>query len=177
MNITAKEVATIPQLGHREAMALAAAEYDRFVTAVHALAADDWDRPTDNDLWDVKAMVAHVLGMMEMNAAVSEMVRQQRAAAKASKRNHTAMIDELTALQVDKHVHRPVAELTNLVRTTAPKALAGRRRPPRFISALPMDPGTPLFAEKWKLGYLLDVILTRDTSGCFSAKPPVGLPL
>ena len=26
-----------------------------------------------------------------------------------------------------------------------------------------MDPGTPLFPEKWKLGYLLDVILTRDT--------------
>lgn len=59
MNITAKEVSTIPQLGHRQAMALAAAEYDRFVAAVDALAADDWDRPTDNDQWDVKAMVAH----------------------------------------------------------------------------------------------------------------------
>nr|MDQ3575971.1 hypothetical protein [Actinomycetota bacterium] len=101
--------------------------------------------------------------MMEMNASVSEMVRQQRAAAKASKRNRTAMIDELTALQVDKHVHRPVAEVTTRLRATSPKALAGRRRTPRFIRALPMDPGTPLFAEKWKLGYLLDVILTRDT--------------
>ena len=84
MNITAKEVATIPQLRHREAMALAAAEYDRFVAAVDALAADEWDRPTDNDLWDVKAMVAHVLGMMEMNAGIIEMIRQQRAAARAS---------------------------------------------------------------------------------------------
>ena len=163
MNITAKEVATIPALGHREAMALAAAEYDRFAAAVDALTADDWGRPTDNDLWDVKAMVAHVLGMMEMNASVREMVRQQRAAAKSSKRNRTAMIDELTALQVDKHVHRPVTDLTTRVRATAPKALAGRRRTPRFIRALPMDPGTPLFPEKWKLGYLLDVILTRDT--------------
>ncbi|MDQ3573457.1 MAG: maleylpyruvate isomerase family mycothiol-dependent enzyme [Actinomycetota bacterium] len=163
MKITAKDVATIPQLGHREAMALAAAEYDRFVAAVDALTADEWDRPTDNDLWDVKAMVAHVLGMMEMNAGVREMVRQQRAAAKSSKRNRTAMIDELTALQVDKHMHRPIAELTSRVRTTALKALAGRRRTPRFIRALPMDSGTPLFSEKWKLGYLLDVILTRDT--------------
>lgn len=163
MNITAKDVATIPQLGHREAMALAAAEYDRFIAAVDALAAEDWGRPTANDLWDIKAMVAHVLGMMEMNASVLETVRQQAAAAKASKRNGTPPIDELTALQVDKHVHRPVAELTSRVRTTAPRALAGRRRTPGFMRALPMDPGTPLFPEKWKLGYLLDVILTRDT--------------
>jgi uncharacterized protein (TIGR03083 family) len=163
MNSTAKAAPTIPQLGHREAMVLAAAEYDRFVAAVDELAADDWDRPTDNDLWDVKALVAHVLGMMEMNASVREMVRQQRAAAKASKRNGTAPIDELTALQVDKHAHRPVTELTTRVRATAPKALAGRRRTPRFIRALPMDPGAPPFAETWKLGYLLDVILTRDT--------------
>lgn len=144
-------------------MRLAAAEYDRFVAAVDALAPDDWARPTDNHLWDVKAMVGHVLGMMEMNASVIETVRQQRAAARASKRNGTAPIDELTALQVDKHVHRPVAELGALVRATAPKALAGRRRTPGFARAVPMDPGAPPFAEKWKLGYLLDVILTRDT--------------
>ncbi len=163
MNITAKEVSTIPHLGHGEAMGLAAAEYDRFVAAVDALAADEWDRPTDNDLWDVKALVCHVLGMMEMNASVRETIRQQRAAAQASKRNGTAQIDELTALQVDKHAHRSVAELATLVRATAPKALAGRRRTPGFIRALPIDPGTPLFPEKWRLGYLLDVILTRDT--------------
>ena len=163
MNITAKQIATIPPLRHREAMRMAAVEYDRFAAAVDALAADDWARPTDNELWDVKAMVAHVLGMMDMNASIIETVRQQRAAAKASKRNGTAPIDELTALQVDKHVDRPVAELTTLVRVTAPKALAGRRRTPGLMRAMPMDPGTPLFPEKWKLGYLLDVILTRDT--------------
>ncbi len=89
MNITAKEVSTIPSLGHREAMTLAGAEYDRFISAVEALAPEDWSRQTDNDQWDVKAMVAHVRGMMDMNARVAEMFRQQRAAGRASKRNQT----------------------------------------------------------------------------------------
>ncbi len=91
-----------------------------------------------------------------MNARVAEMIRQQRAAGRASKRNQTLRIDELTALQVDKYVNRPAAELTSGRRSTAPKALAGRRRTPPFIRALPMDPGSPP-EKKWKLGYSIDV--------------------
>lgn len=101
MNITDKEVSTIVPLGHREAMTLAGAEYDRFIFAVEALAPDDWGRQTDNDEWDVKATVAHVLGMMDMNARVTEMIHQQRGARRASKRTQKPRIDELTALQVD----------------------------------------------------------------------------
>ncbi len=63
MNVTARDVSTIPPLGHREAMTLDGAEYDRFISAVEALAPEDWSRQTDNDQWDVKAMVGHVRGM------------------------------------------------------------------------------------------------------------------
>jgi hypothetical protein len=99
---------------------------------------------------------------MEMNAAVREMVRQQRAANAASKRNGTALIDELTALQVRKHQDDSFDDLRRAVRTTAPKALAGRRRAPRVVRALPVDSGSGTNPEKWKVGYLLEVVLTRD---------------
>lgn len=162
MNTTAHDVSTVGRLPRREALALAATEYDRFVAAVDALPADAWALPTDNDLWTVKDVVAHVLGMMEMNASVREMARQQRAATGASKRDGTAMIDELTALQVAKHQEDSVDDLRRAIRATAPKALAGRRRAPRPVRALPIDSGSGTNPEKWKVGYLLEVILTRD---------------
>ena len=149
-------------MNHTEAMQLAATEYDRFVAVVDRLTADDWSKPTDNELWDVKALVSHVLGMMDMNASIRESMRQQRTAGKAAKRNGTYPINELTGLQVAKHVDRSEGDLKTRVRVTAPRALAGRRRTPALMRAMPMDPGPP-FGEKWKLGYLLDTILTRDT--------------
>lgn len=163
MTMTAREVSAIRPLERREAIALAGTEYDRFVTAVEALAQEDWSRPTDNDLWDVKTLVAHVLGMMEMSASVREAIRQQKAATGASRRSGKPLIDELTAVQAGKHVDRPVDELKAAVRAQAPKALAGRRRAPRLVRALPMPSGSPEFPEKWRVGYLLEVILTRDT--------------
>ena len=149
-------------MNHHEAMDLAATEYDRFVAAVAELDDADFARQTDNELWDVKSLIAHVLGMMDMNASIRESMRQQRTAGKAAKQNGTWPINELTGLQVAKHVGRSNDELRALVRTTAPKALAGRRRTPAPMRAMPMDPGPP-FGEKWKLGYLIDTILTRDT--------------
>ena len=163
MTTTAQDVSAIPALGRAEAVALAATAYERFAEAVDGLSPGDWVRPTDNELWDVRATVAHVLGMMEMNASVREMIRQQRAAKSAAKRSGKPVIDELTALQVAKQADRSPAELAEAIASTAPKALAGRRRAPGVIRALHMPTGSPQFPEKWTVGYLLDVILTRDT--------------
>jgi uncharacterized protein (TIGR03083 family) len=161
MNATAVDVATIAPLRHREAMRLAATEYSRVVSAAEQLSPEDWSKPTDNPLWDARAMLAHVLGMMEMVASVREMVRQQTAAGKAAKRSGAYPIDELTELQVQKHADDSPAELVARLRATAPKAVRGRSRVPGIMRALPMDPGPPV-EGKWKMGYLLDVILTRD---------------
>jgi len=50
-------------LGHQEAMILAATEFDRMAAQLQALAPRDWAQPTVCELWDVRAMAAHVLGM------------------------------------------------------------------------------------------------------------------
>lgn len=162
MNTTAQPIDRIPTINHREGMALAATEYDRFTAAVSALTPDDWQKQTANELWDVKAMVGHVLGMMKMNARLREMIRQQGAAGKEAKRSGGSSLDALTALQVREHADLSPDDVVRQVRETALKALKGRSRTPAPMRALvPIDPGMP-GEPKWKLGYLVDVILTRD---------------
>jgi hypothetical protein len=56
-------------LGHQEAMILAATEFDRMAAQLRALTPRDWAQPTVCELWDVRAMAAHVLGMAEAQAS------------------------------------------------------------------------------------------------------------
>lgn len=152
-----------PRLDRAVAVRLAADEYARFVAQLHALSHEDWSRPTPCPGWDVHAMVAHVLGMAELAASVPEQLRQMRAA----KRAGGLLIDALTSLQVAKHVHRTPADLVARLAQVGPRAAAGRRRTPSLVRRLRLagqpveETGTQ--TETWTVGYLTDVILTRDT--------------
>ena len=162
MNATAVPVTDIASITHDEAERLAATEYDRLIGAIDALGADDWGRQTVNDLWDVKAMLGHVLGMMKGNADPAEMGRQQAVAGEQSQRNGTFYIDELTGLQVREHADLSSEAVAAALKETAPKALAGRFGVPEAVLATPLNPGPP-FKGEWTLGFLLETILTRDT--------------
>jgi uncharacterized protein (TIGR03083 family) len=145
-----------------KAMQLAATEYDRYTDQLRELSADDWSRPTECKPWDVRAMVAHSLGMAEMSASVVETARQMRAASK--RQGDGEHIDALTAVQVDKHVHREPAELVRRFAAVGPRATRGRRRTPAFARKRNM-PGDQLIGgrrEQWRLGFLVDVCYTRD---------------
>jgi hypothetical protein len=101
--------------------------------------------------------------MAEFAASVGEQMRQGRAARKAG----GLFIDALTALQVEKHIARPPAEVVARLAEVAPRAACGRHRTPALLRRIrlpdqPVDP-TGEQMEKWTLGYLTDVILTRDT--------------
>jgi uncharacterized protein (TIGR03083 family) len=144
-------------------MRLAAEEYERFVAQLRGLAPDDWVRPTACPDWDVHAMVCHVLGMAEFAASVREQWRQARAARRAG----GLFIDALTSVQVDKHLGRSSGELVDRLAEVAPRAAVGRRRTPAPVRRVVLA-GQPVDergaqTEKWRLGYLTDVILTRDT--------------
>jgi uncharacterized protein (TIGR03083 family) len=144
-------------------MRLAAQEYDRFVAQLRELSPDDWSKPTACPAWDVHAMACHVLGMAEYAASLREQIRQTRAAGKAG----GLFIDRLTAVQVEKHVARSPGEVVARLVGVAPRAVAGRRRTPALLRRIPLrdqpvdQTGTQ--TETWRLGYLTDVILTRDT--------------
>ncbi|GLY54705.1 maleylpyruvate isomerase family mycothiol-dependent enzyme [Lentzea sp. NBRC 102530] len=142
------------------AMRLAATEYDRAIALLSGLEPDDWAKPTCCPGWDVRAMATHVLGMAEMSASMRENLRQVRAAqARAG-----VFIDELTALQVEERADLTPAEIVARLTEVAPKAARARRRMPWLLRGRRM-PGTQRVNgadEAWTLGFLSDVIMTRD---------------
>jgi uncharacterized protein (TIGR03083 family) len=166
-------------MNHDEARKLADTEYDRLLDVLDHLAMEDWHCATDCAGWDVKAMIGHVLGMMEFTANQEEARRQRKAAAERMQQIGGYRIDSLTALQVEDHTHLAPPELVDAIRETRHGALAGRFDTTVEQRGAPYDPGPP-FEEPWTLGYLLEIILTRDTwmhrvDACRAAGHPLAL--
>jgi uncharacterized protein (TIGR03083 family) len=154
------DVATIPKLGHGEAMILAESEFARTVELLRGLGPDDWRRQTVCELWDVRAMVAHMLGMAEAQASFRQFLHDFRA---ANKRTGGAMIDAMTATQVRERADLSPAQLIERFVAVAPRAVRARRRvPPPVRSAVRMKQDPPFDTERWQYGYLVDTIFTRD---------------
>jgi uncharacterized protein (TIGR03083 family) len=142
-------------------MRLAAVEYDRFVGAVEHLSPQQWAAPTECPGWDVRAVVAHVLGMMELDTSSDELVRQITLATQRMHSSGGARIDALTAIQVEEHASLSTEALLAALRDAAAPALAGRALLTAEDRATPYDPGPP-FDRPWTRGYLVDVVHTRD---------------
>jgi hypothetical protein len=68
----------------------------------------------------------------------------------------------VTAAQVRDKAKLSPAHIAARIHETAPAALAGRRRMPALLRAAPIKPGAP-FEGTWKLGYVVDVIMNRDS--------------
>ena len=153
-----KQNPRLPQLERDTAMRLAATEYERVAVLFEQLGPEQWSSPTDCPDWDVRAMAGHMLGMVQMIASLPELIRQQLAAQRLAKRDGGAMIDALTALQVEKNADLTTEELIEQLRRLAPKAVKARRRAPGLMRKQAM----PDQDEWWTMGYLFDVILTRD---------------
>jgi uncharacterized protein (TIGR03083 family) len=155
------DLRTVPALDHEEAMVLATREVERLLAVVDALGAADWAAPTDCPGWTVEDVLRHLLGMWELQADPAERARQVTAAAEAAARSGRLRLDELTALQVAEHAHLSTAELTRSLHDAAPRGLAARRAVPGAVRATPYDPQLP-GESPWTLGYLFDVVHTRD---------------
>ncbi|CUR55552.1 conserved hypothetical protein [metagenome] len=152
-----------PALERGTAMRLAETEYQRVTAAVVDLQLTDWAKPTVCSAWDVRQLVAHVVGMAAFASSPVEMARQLRAA-KARQQAGQALVDAQTAVQVEQRERRGVDELCAELRRIGPRAARGRRRTPSLVRRLRLpDPqvvnGAP---ETWSIGFLVDVILTRD---------------
>ena len=159
--MTVIHVQDIPALEHDEAMGLADADYDRMLALVDRLDGTDWTQPTDCAGWDVKAMLGHLLGMLELQADPEDRMRQIKTAAQEVEQNGGLRLDALTALQVREHAQLGTAEVRAELHAAAPRGLAARRAMPAEFRATPYDPQLPGQAG-WTFGYLFDVIHTRD---------------
>ncbi|MGY1813037.1 maleylpyruvate isomerase family mycothiol-dependent enzyme [Blastococcus sp. SYSU D00820] len=159
MSTTAVAVRT-PAVVRGVASELAATEYGRVLDLLRSLDAGDWARPTDCAGWDVRAMAGHVLGMARMVSSLPAFARQTALAARAG-----GGIDALTALQVRDSAGLSTGELVARLAATAPRAVRGRRRMAAVIGRLPIPEQQVVGdrRERWTFGFLLDVVLTRDT--------------
>jgi uncharacterized protein (TIGR03083 family) len=160
-SIASVDVDAIPVLEHREAMALAETEFARSIAILQQLSPEDWGRTTICSQWDVQSMVAHVVGMAEAQASYKQFAHDFRV---ARKRDGGAMIDALNACQVRDRADQSPRQLTDRLTRIAGKAVRTRRRSPalmRRMVRLRQDP--PFGAERWRYGFLVDTIFTRDT--------------
>jgi uncharacterized protein (TIGR03083 family) len=141
-------------------MRLAATEYRRFADLLQSLRPEDWTQPTECPGWDVRAMTAHALGMVEMAASLREGKRQL----KLARGRGGVFIDALTALQVEERADMTPAQITDRYVARGPKAARARRRTPWFVRrrVMPEPQQVGGHDEIWTLGYLIDIILTRD---------------
>lgn len=152
-----------PALERATAMRLAETEYQRVADAVDALRPEDWTLPTDCPAWDVRQLVAHVAGMAAFVSTPLETARQLRAA-KARRQTGQALVDAQTDLQVEERRHLAPEELRAELRRLGPRAAKGRRRTPGIVRRRRL-PGRQVVSgvpETWSIGFLTDVILTRD---------------
>jgi uncharacterized protein (TIGR03083 family) len=155
------DTAVATPLGHREAMGLAETEFARMVDQLRSLSAEDWGRPTVCEQWDVRAMAGHVLGMADAQASFRQFAHDFRS---ASKRSGGKMIDAMNAAQVLERSSTTPAVIVDRLAAVAPKAVKARRRTPAAVRwAVRMKQDPPFDAERWRFGYLVDTIFTRDT--------------
>jgi uncharacterized protein (TIGR03083 family) len=144
-------------------MRLAATEYARFLDMLRSLSPQEWTMSTCNTGWDVRDLAGHVTEMTHMSASLREQVSQMRV---AQKRSGGLFIDALTAEQVRRAARYDNGALVERFAALGPKAARGRRRTPSFVRGRTMPERFLVNGpepEAWTFGYLVDVILTRDT--------------
>jgi uncharacterized protein (TIGR03083 family) len=166
MNTTQRRAGALvqPALDHKTAMRLAATEYDRMADALAELEPEHWTRPTTCTAWDVRQLGCHMVGMAKLASSPLEASRQMRKAKADASAAGTDELTALTALQVSERDDWTPEDVVAGARRVASRAARGRRMVPPFIRRRPVptpqDVGGRL--EDWSVGFMMDVILTRD---------------
>jgi uncharacterized protein (TIGR03083 family) len=153
------DVATITPIDRTEMVGLATTEYHRLGVALRSLDASDWGLPTICAEWDVRQMIAHLLGAAESNASLRENVHQLRRGRRWARERGRPDIDGINAVQVEERDHLSPAELIDRLDDVAPRAVAGRRRTPALVRRVRIDDG---IGGRMTIEHLVDRVYTRD---------------
>jgi uncharacterized protein (TIGR03083 family) len=156
-------VADVKPVRRGEGLLLSRVQYVRFLDVLDTLSPDEWRVPVpDCPGWDVQAVASHVLGGLECVAVPREFVRQVRAGRRLARSLGLAdPNDGLNEVQVREHASLPGAEVADRIRALVEPALRHRARTP-FPLRRAVRPRLDV-AGRVPLGWVLDVIYTRDT--------------
>jgi uncharacterized protein (TIGR03083 family) len=160
--VAAVDVSTLAPLTRSDRATLAATEYERVITQWRSLSAADWSRPTDCELWDVRTMAGHTVGMASDFTSLPKMLRRMASSTVRSKRSGAEMIDVMTAAQAADHAAKSVDELIAAAEAIMPRAARWRTTRPGFFRSQKMKQEIDGTVETWTLEYLFETILTRD---------------
>lgn len=148
-------------LSHDQGMALAGVESARLLQLLSSLTDEEWRRPTECSPWTVRDMATHLLGGVRASCSVREQLRQVRAA----KRRGGSIADALSALQVEELAELTPHQVLQELRERSEDAIRGRRRVPAVVRhGMRIGADLPVSGrkERWRMGYLIDTIATRD---------------
>lgn len=161
---TETDVEMIDAIDHHEATQLARTAYARFADAAADVGDDQWSLPTDCDGWTVRDLCGHMVGAMRSAASFRELMRQQREISRRVRAVGGNEIDHMTELQIELTADLTPTQLVTECRDLVDAAAKGRARTPylmRRFKKIPVVIGEQI-DEAWTIGYLVDVILTRD---------------
>jgi uncharacterized protein (TIGR03083 family) len=163
MNDTAIAVDQITPITRAEAARIAATENERALDQLRSLSDEEWDRPTDCPGWDVRAMAGHVVGMTAGFTSYRTWMSMMRRGGKRAKAAGVPFIDGMTAMQVEENAPLSSADLMARYADVGARSASFRRRVIAPLRRMPMPQEFDGVKESWRLAYLLEVILTRDT--------------
>jgi len=153
------DTATITPIDRTEMVGLATTEYERLLAELRTLTPQDWERQTVCAEWDIRRMIAHLLGAAEAHASVLETIRQVIRGSRWAKTNGRPQIDGINAVQIERRDHLSPTELIERVEHIAPKAVEGRRKTPNLVRRVKVDDS---IGGKMTMEHLMDRVYTRD---------------
>ena len=144
-----------PPASHEDWMSAAEREYRMVGTLLESLTDEEWHLPTDCDDWDVRQVVAHLVGAAESTASLRELVRQFRRG-----RAIRPGVDGMNDLQVRERADTRPSKLIADLAAAGGRGIKQRRGIPAAVRAVRVPFGPPLGVRP--IGYLMDRIYTRD---------------
>jgi uncharacterized protein (TIGR03083 family) len=158
--MTTTQALAPPQRLTRDDMAqLATTEYVRTLEQLRLLAPADWARPTDCSEWDVRALVAHLVGTVE-SSTLREQFRVALAGTRAARRRHRPQVDGMNSIHVAGRARASPAELMDRLEKNGAAFVRFRQRLPAPLRRVKV--ATPIPKRRLSLGELVDVVYTRD---------------
>ena len=150
----------IRPLSRSEWTTLAATELQAFLSLLDQLEPGDWERPTACTRWNVRDVVAHQAGHVQMGAGLRGFLAQARPLAnRGYRRSGMNQLDALNQAEVDRRRELPIEEVIAELREGTPRSIQSRERMP-WLSRQVRIPVAP--TGLMTLDRLLKEIFPRD---------------
>lgn len=110
----------------------------------------------------MRAVAGHSVGMLSDFTSLRSVMRRLRTATKTAQQVGGPVIDSMTTMQVAENAGLTSDELIARAEQNAAKAVRWRAGAPGLLRRMPITETVAGEPETWRIGFLLDTILTRD---------------